>query len=96
LWERVAQFAKLASSGGTKSLPEPRSAIVPAPVGDEREAVALADRLREQGLGIPAVRYPAVPRGKARLRMTLTAAHSAEDIARAAGALEALGLFRHS
>lgn len=96
LWERVTQFAKLASSGGVQSLAEPCSAIVPVPVGDEREAVALADRLRERGMGIPAVRYPAVPRGKARLRMTLTAAHSAEDIARAAALLEVLGLFRHS
>lgn len=96
LWERVAQFAKLARREWPECLTAPRSAIIPVPVGDEREAVALADRLREHGLGIPAVRYPAVPRGKARLRMTLTAGHSAEDIARATALLEELGACRKS
>ena len=38
-------------------------------------------RLREQNIYVPAIRFPAVARGKARLRVTLTAAHSAEDVA---------------
>ncbi len=96
LWERVAQIAKLARSGWTESLAAPGSPILPVPVGEERDAVALADRLREHGFGIPAVRYPAVPRGKARLRMTLTAGHSAEDITRATALLEAFGALRKS
>ncbi len=61
-------------------LPPVRSAILPLAVGDEREAVALATALHERGLLIPAIRYPTVARGQARLRLTVTAAHRASDI----------------
>ncbi|HKX62094.1 MAG TPA: aminotransferase class I/II-fold pyridoxal phosphate-dependent enzyme, partial [Verrucomicrobiae bacterium] len=36
--------------------------------------------LREQGVFVPAIRYPTVARGEARLRLTVTASHSPEDI----------------
>jgi 8-amino-7-oxononanoate synthase len=55
----------------------PASAIVPVPVGDEGAALALAREFFEQGFFIPAVRFPTVPRGRARLRLTLTALHTA-------------------
>lgn len=61
--------------------PPVSGAIVPLVIGDESEAVATSGRLREQGVFVPAIRYPAVARGAARLRVTLTAAHSAEDVA---------------
>ena len=61
-------------------LPPVQSAIVPLLVGAETEAVALATRLRARGLFIPAIRYPTVARGAARLRLTVTAAHTADDI----------------
>ncbi len=57
------------------------SPILPFVVGEERDALTLADVLRENGVFVPAIRYPTVPRGKARLRFTLSAAHNAEDIA---------------
>ncbi len=62
-------------------LAAPVSPIVPLHVGDEGEAVRLSEALREEGLLVPAIRYPTVPRGRARLRVTLSAAHDAEDIA---------------
>jgi glycine C-acetyltransferase/8-amino-7-oxononanoate synthase len=65
----------------------PKSAIVPHIVGDEAEAVALAERLREQDLLVPAIRYPTVARGQARLRVTLNATHSAEQVERLTAAL---------
>jgi len=71
LWENLVRF---------RAEPRPESAIVPHIVGDEAEAVALAERLREQGLLVPAIRYPTVARGQARLRITLSAAHSAEQV----------------
>ncbi len=63
------------------------SAIVPIIIGDEREAVAVSERLRQAGFWVPAVRYPTVARGAARLRMTVSAAHTAADVAAVRAAL---------
>jgi len=64
------------------------AAIIPLILGDEKKAVAAAAKLREQNIFVPAVRYPTVARGAARLRITLTAAHSSEDVLTLARALE--------
>jgi 8-amino-7-oxononanoate synthase len=56
------------------------SAIIPLIIGDESAAVAAAEQLREQGMFVPAIRYPTVARGAARLRITLTAAHADADV----------------
>jgi 8-amino-7-oxononanoate synthase len=78
LWSLVDQL-KNALTGMWK-LPPVQSAIIPLMVGDEGAATALAQKLREHGVFIPAIRYPTVARGAARLRLTVTAAHTAEDI----------------
>jgi 8-amino-7-oxononanoate synthase len=57
-----------------------QGAIVPLIIGDESVAVAAAIKLRDRGIFVPAIRYPTVARGSARLRVTLTAAHSKEDV----------------
>jgi 8-amino-7-oxononanoate synthase len=57
------------------------SAIQPLIRGDASAALRLAATLREAGFLIPAIRYPTVPRNAARLRVTLSAAHSDKDIA---------------
>ena len=56
------------------------SAIIPLMVGDETKALELAMILRERNIFIPAIRYPTVARGQARLRVTITAAHTSEDV----------------
>jgi 8-amino-7-oxononanoate synthase len=56
------------------------SAIQPLICGEAATALHLAATLREQGFLIPAIRYPTVPRLAARLRVTLSAAHSREEI----------------
>ena len=56
------------------------SAIIPLILGDENLAVAAAAKLREQNIFVPAIRYPTVARGAARLRITLTAAQTEKDI----------------
>jgi 7-keto-8-aminopelargonate synthetase-like enzyme len=66
------------------------SAILPLIVGDEAKAVELAASLRERGIFVPAIRYPTVARGKARFRLTVTAAHTAEDIFELLAALKTL------
>jgi 8-amino-7-oxononanoate synthase len=62
-------------------------AIVPIIIGGEEEAVAAAATLCERGIFVPAIRYPTVARNKARLRVTLTAAHSEADVSELTRAL---------
>ncbi|MCW8133014.1 MAG: aminotransferase class I/II-fold pyridoxal phosphate-dependent enzyme, partial [Planctomycetota bacterium] len=61
--------------------------IVPILVGGESEAVALAERLLLAGVWAPAVRYPTVKKGQARLRVSVSAAHADQDIERLVAAL---------
>jgi 8-amino-7-oxononanoate synthase len=64
--------------------------IQPLIVGDNAAAVELAEALRRQGIWVPAIRPPSVPAGSARLRISLSAAHSTEDVERLACALREL------
>jgi 7-keto-8-aminopelargonate synthetase-like enzyme len=68
------------------------SAILPLIIGHEAKALATAAHLRDQGIFVPAVRYPTVPRGTARLRITLTATHTAEEVDCLIEALRSLGI----
>lgn len=86
LWSLIDQL-KNALVGQRWQPPVVQSAIIPLLVGAEAEAVDLAASLREKGFFIPAIRYPTVARGTARLRVTLTAAHTAEDVRELAAAL---------
>lgn len=79
LRQRVGQLVEgLRAMGWT--LPEPAAAIVPLRLGAEERAMSWAARLREEGLFLPAIRYPTVPRGRARLRVSLSAAHTVEEV----------------
>ena len=51
------------------------AAIVPLILGDESQALETAAKLRKQNIFVPAIRFPTVARGTARLRITLTAVH---------------------
>lgn len=86
LWQRVDELRHGVASLGWKTPAEP-SAILPLIVGEEAKAVATMDHLREAGFFIPAIRYPTVPRNEARLRVTLTANHTAENIEQLVNAL---------
>jgi 8-amino-7-oxononanoate synthase len=85
LWANVAQVA------ARRSLSKRRGktgAIIPIIIGDEAKAVEISERLQAQGIFVPAIRYPTVARGQARLRLTLTAAHTSADIEQMLAALE--------
>jgi 8-amino-7-oxononanoate synthase len=79
VWSLVDEL-KNTLTGGLWTLPVVQSAIVPIIIGEETKAVEVARQLRERDIFIPAIRYPTVARGKARLRLTMTAAHTVEDI----------------
>jgi 8-amino-7-oxononanoate synthase len=90
LWQRIDQFCdsrKKEREIGIAALP--RGAIVPVMIGDERKAVEIAQKLRKDGIFVPAIRFPTVARGQARLRVTLSAAHSVDDINKLIEALDA-------
>ena len=80
LWQRVDQL-KNGLIEGAWPLPVVRSAILPLLIGDETKAVEIAAALRAAEVFIPAIRYPTVARGAARLRLTVTATHTAADLA---------------
>jgi 8-amino-7-oxononanoate synthase len=70
--------------------PHSDTAIQPIIIGRNDEAMAAAAALYEQHLWIPAIRPPTVPQGTSRLRVTLSAAHTAQDVDQAIAALNAL------
>ncbi|MFB6434750.1 MAG: 8-amino-7-oxononanoate synthase [Candidatus Malihini olakiniferum] len=76
----IAQFRR-----GARDLPfilmPSKSPIQPLIIGDNVTALRVSRRLRQQGIEVTAMRPPTVPPGSARLRITLTAAHTDDDIA---------------
>jgi 7-keto-8-aminopelargonate synthetase-like enzyme len=85
LWANVSLFREK-----IKALsPLGSSMIVPVLIDDER-ADGVVNVLRESGLWVSAVRYPTVPRGQSRLRMSLCADHHENDLAALAESLCAL------
>jgi len=87
LWANVDRV-KNGLVGSSWEIPTIRSAIIPILVGDESTAVKLATELAALGIFVPAIRYPAVPRGEARLRLTLSATHGSADVAALLAALQ--------
>ena len=63
--------------------------IVPVMYGEAAAAVAAAERLLEAGIYVIAFSYPVVPKGQARIRTQLSAAHTTEDVEQAAAAFTA-------
>lgn len=59
-----------------------RTAIQPVVIGSNNEVLQIAASLREAGIFVPAIRPPTVPSGTARLRVSLSAAHSEDEILR--------------
>ena len=61
-------------------LPFSQTAIQPILIGSNAHALAFAEALRERHMFVPAIRPPTVPPGTARLRVSLSAAHTADDL----------------
>jgi 8-amino-7-oxononanoate synthase len=61
---------------------------VPVVLGAEERAIAAAGRLLDLGMFVPAIRPPTVPVGTSRLRVTVSAAHTSEQVDALARALD--------
>ena len=92
LRQRIAQLreglATLPTELGWHLLPS-STAVQALLIGSNEAALAVMERLRQKGLWVPAIRPPTVPAGTARLRIALSAAHTAEDVDQLISALAA-------
>lgn len=65
---------------GSLTVPGGDSPIIPIVLGDEHQALAVSQQLREAGLIVVAIRPPTVPRGSSRLRVTLSCEHTDAEV----------------
>lgn len=79
LYAHIKQFRNGASELGLRLLNSP-TAIQPIIVGDDSTVIEMSRRLFELGFAVSAIRPPTVPEGSARLRITLSANHTEEQI----------------
>ena len=79
LQQNVQFFCDALRSVGLQ-VPQTQSAIIPIVIGDEVAALKASAKLQERGILIPAIRYPTVAKGQARLRASLMATHTHEEL----------------
>ena len=72
-------FRGLMTAAGFDILPGTHP-IVPVMIGDAARASRIADAMLDEGVYVVAFSYPVVPRGRARIRVQLSAAHTADDV----------------
>jgi glycine C-acetyltransferase len=88
LFDNAALFRRRMTEEGFELLPG-EHAIVPVMFGDAVEAARVADSMLDHGVYVTAFSFPVVPRGAARIRVQLSAAHSADDVEACVGAFVA-------
>jgi glycine C-acetyltransferase len=87
LRDNTAHFRSEMTARGF-DIPESDHPIVPVMIGDAVAAAEMADRLLADGIYVRAFSFPVVPRGKARIRTQMSAAHTRQDLDRAIAAFE--------
>lgn len=87
LYAHIKQFRTGASELGLRLLNSP-TAIQPIIVGDDSTVIEMSSKLFELGFAVSAIRPPTVPEGSARLRITLSANHTEEQIEQLLAALQ--------
>lgn len=86
LRENIVRFRAACQANGVSLMPSV-TAIQPVLVGEPALALAVSRALLDQGFFVPAIRPPTVPAGTSRLRVSLSAAHTHQQLDRLAGAL---------
>ena len=82
LWENTKLFRELMKKNGF-TVSDAQHPITPIMLGDEKKAVEMAKALFEEGIYVIGFAFPVVPKGKARIRVQVSAAHTKEDIEKA-------------
>jgi len=90
LTENGRHFRQAMSALGFKLVPGEHP-IIPVMLGDAKLATAMADALLKEGIYVIGFSYPVVPKGQARIRTQMSAAHSRDDIDRAVAAFAKVG-----
>ncbi len=90
LWDNAGRFRASLEAAGFTLLPG-KHPIVPVMIGDAALAQQLAEALLAEGIYVIGFFYPVVPKGQARVRTQLSAAHSPEQVDRAVAAFTAAG-----
>ncbi len=91
LHRNTAYLKDKLTAAGIPLLPGDTS-IIPLILGQEEKALAAAKAAKQAGLLLSAIRPPTVPKGTSRLRLTVTAAHTVEELDRAAEVMGKLGI----
>ena len=90
LWKNAAHFRTKMEAAGFRLLPGDH-AIIPVMLGDAKLASTMADKLLERGIYVIGFSYPVVPKGEARIRVQMSAAHEIAHLDRAVEAFTAVG-----
>ncbi|MDW8251812.1 MAG: glycine C-acetyltransferase [Myxococcales bacterium] len=90
LWSNAARFRTAMEKAGFRLLPGEHP-IIPVMLGDARLAGMMADRLLTEGIYVIGFSYPVVPKGQARIRVQISAAHTPEHIDQAVAAFTKVG-----
>jgi len=89
LWDNAKKIREGLRALG-HDIPRGAGPIMPVIVGENEEAVKMSGKLLEEGILVVAIRPPTVPKGTARLRLSVSAAHTDEDISKLLDAFKKL------
>ena len=90
LWENTAYFRARMTELGFDIIPGTHP-IVPVMVRDELRNVAMAESMNKRGIFVVSFSFPVVPRGQARIRVQISAAHTREQLDTVLSAFEESG-----
>lgn len=90
LWENAGYLRRGLLEAGYR-VPAEDSPIIPVLIGDEEKTMGLAEALLEEGVFAPGIRPPTVPEGSSRIRVTVMAIHTRDDLSGALSAFERAG-----